>query len=123
MASKDPAPALITQKSVRLVLMGILVIALFFTAYFGARLIASEVYWNDPKHQFQPVAGWMTPRYVAMSWKVPPEIVVDALDLTKQQRGRKITLEEVASASGKSLGDVTADLEAAITAYRNQPSD
>lgn len=37
----------------------------------------------DPAHQDQDLAAWMTPRYVAQSYKLPPNVLGPALFLVK----------------------------------------
>ena len=51
------------------------------TTFFAVRLVASWIYWNDPAHRDVEIAPWMTPRYVAHSWRLPPEVVAETLDL------------------------------------------
>jgi hypothetical protein len=87
--------------------------------FFGMRAILFGLYWSD--HRDEALAGWMTPRYVAMSWDVPPEIVGDALALPHDGTGRRITLSEIAQSRGVSVETVAADVAAAIAAHRAAP--
>jgi hypothetical protein len=59
--------------------------------FFAFKVNAAEVYWNDPRHQDQPLAAWMTPRYVAQSYNIPPEVIGCALffDPTEAPRCRR----------------------------------
>lgn len=75
------------------------------------------LYWADPAHQDQPIARWMTPRYVAMSWDVPKEVVIEALDMTPVGRGPE-PLSQLAKARGVPVEVLIADLETAIAAWR-----
>lgn len=92
-------------------------IALGLTLLFLARFTLATVYWNDPAHRDQPIAGWMTPRYVVQAWRVPPELVARALDLDPAV-ARRLTLADLAQAQGRDLPDVIADVEAAIAQSR-----
>jgi len=92
--------------------------ALALTVFFLFRLTAGLIYWSDAKHIDQPLAGWMTPRYVSQSWSLPPEALVVALGLEQDGSGRRITLKELARQQGRSLDDLIDDLEAAIAANR-----
>ena len=61
------------------------------------------VYWSDPAHRNQNIAGWMTPRYVGHSWQVPPEVIATALGLTQDGSGRRITLADIAESQGSDM--------------------
>ncbi len=54
----------------------------------------------------------MTPRYVALSWDVPPEDIIGALSITR---------DELAKERGIPVETLAADLEAAIAAFRAGP--
>ena len=60
----------------------------------------------------------MTPRYVAMSWGVPPEVVGDALVLERDSSGRRMTLADLAAARGMDVDAMAAQVTEAIEAYR-----
>jgi hypothetical protein len=83
---------------------------------FAIRVAISLEDW--PEERDADIEGWMTPRYVALSWDVPPEIVAGALELTRDGRGRRVTLEEIAKERGVPIEDLVAALEAAIAAFR-----
>ncbi|WP_157966215.1 hypothetical protein [Oceanibium sediminis] len=89
------------------------------TVFFGVRMTVRALYWSDPAHSDQAVAGWMTPRYVARSWDVPPEVIAEALGVPLERPRRPLTLEDIASAQGESVEAVAARVEAAIDAYRS----
>lgn len=92
------------------------VVAVALGLFFAARAVVFTVYWSD--HRDEAIAGWMTPRYVAMSWDVPPEIVGDALALPRDGTGRRITLSEIAATRGIPVETVAAEIGAAIGAHR-----
>ncbi len=92
-------------------------LALALTLFFGVRMIMGAIYWADPRHTDQAIEGWMTPRYVAMSWRVPPEVVIEALALERPE-GRVPRLEEIAAERGIDLATLTTMIEAAITTHR-----
>ncbi len=101
-------------RSHRLVLT-IFVVAVTLTAVFSFRAIAHFVYFQDPAHREQPIAGWMTPRYVAMSHGVPPAVVRQAIG--ERQRGGRATLEAIAAERDQSLDALIDEIEAAIDAH------
>ncbi len=98
-------------------------IATAVTLLFLTRLIVSTAVWSESEFQKQPVAGWMTPRYVAKSWRVGPEVVANALDLEMDGTGRRITLEELAIAQGRSLEELIQTLETELIEARGVADD
>jgi hypothetical protein len=93
--------------------------ALAVTVFFAARLALFLVFWSDPAHRDEAIAGWMTPRYIAYSWGVPPEVVGEALGLQPQERrGRPPTLDGLAAERGVAPSELEAQVEAAIARYR-----
>ena len=97
-------------------------LALVFAAGFAVRLVVLTVYWSDPAHRDQPVAGWMTPGYVAQSWDVPPDVIRAALDLPQGARaGLRATLTQIAETQAIPLPELTARIEAAIAIARADP--
>lgn len=92
-------------------------LALLVTLGFGVRLGASLIYWANPANHDQPVEGWMPVGFVARSWQVPPEVLVQALSLGTEDRPRR-TLEQIARARGEPVADLVTTLEAAIEIWR-----
>ena len=97
--------------------------ALLFTLMFLVRFTVSTLAWSDPDQLEQPIAGWMTPRYVSRSWQVPPEVVSSALGLEMDGTGRRLTLEEISIAQGRDLDALVVELEAAILAARERSDE
>lgn len=57
----------------------ILGLALGATGIFAVRATLFAVRWHDPANREVQIEGWMTPGFVAHSWHVPPEVVLDAI--------------------------------------------
>jgi len=95
----------------------LLAVALAAAGYFGTRSVAAWIYWNDPAHRDQAIAGWMTPRYVAHSWNVPPEVVMQVVDRARDGDGPR-SLDRIARDRGVPLAETILQLEAAIAAHR-----
>lgn len=74
----------------------LIVLALVLACALGVRAIlhATGLAPHPPR-----IEGWMTPRLVARSLDVPPEVMARALG-TAQMPGRRMTLDEIAAASG-----------------------
>lgn len=98
-------------------------VALALTLFFAVRLAVFSVIWSDPVRRDQPLAGWMTPGYVAHSWRVQPEVIARTLaPLTADDlKGR--TLREIARQTDRPLQTLLAELEAAIAAHRVQSAE
>ncbi len=73
----------------------------------------------------QPVAAWMTPRYVARSWHIPPDIILDALDVPRPPPYGPMSLAQLAEFRGVPVEQVVAEAEAAIADFRDakRPQD
>jgi hypothetical protein len=100
-----------------------LVAALAVAGFFAARLILGAIYWADPAHSEVPLAGWMTPRFAAMSWQVPPTVIGDTLGLDRDGTGKRMTLAQIAEETGVPLTTLIAELESAIAAHRDAHRD
>jgi hypothetical protein len=95
-----------------------LVAALILVGYFAVKLTLGALYWTDPARQNVPLAGWMTPRFVAHSWSVPPDLVATTLDLERDGTGQRVTLKQLAARKGVPVTALITDLEVAIAAFR-----
>jgi len=99
----------------------ILGLALVATGFFAVRMVAFSIYWHDPAHRQQQIAGWMTPGYVANSWHVPREVVLEAIDAPRNP-GHPLNLADIAAMQGKTADEVIAEAQAAIAEFRaNDP--
>ena len=101
----------------RWLLLGFL-LAVALTLFFAARAVVFSLYWADPAHRDEAIAGWMTPRYIAHSWQVPPEVIGEALGLTPDGNPRRMTIGEYARETGTTPDEVAARLAVAIEAFR-----
>lgn len=90
------------------------VLALFFALRFGVALWHSVMLPTDPD-----LAGWMTPRFVALAWDVPPEVILQAVPLDPDGSGRRVTLAELAQERHVPLAQLLSDLHSAIAAHRS----
>lgn len=88
------------------------------SGFFGVKSVSQFVYWADPQHQDQSLAGWMTPRYIGQSYQVPPEVIFEAFDLSREGPNRRISLETLAADKGLTLQDLQTQVDAAVAAWR-----
>lgn len=94
---------------------GAFLLALAATVFFAVRTVIFTVYWSDPTHRFQPLEGWMTPRYVAHSWELPPEALAEVIGEPPPSR-RRMTLDDIAQERGVPLETLIAEITARLQA-------
>ncbi len=92
-------------------------LATLMTVMFAVRSVVFMVYWSDPDKSDQAIQGWMTARYVAQSWHLPPKVMYTALG-TEKMPGRRQTLDQIAQDLGISLSELEARIVTAATQYR-----
>lgn len=90
---------------------GMMALALAALVWFGGHFVKDAVYFSNPAHSEQPLALWMTPRYVAKSWKLPPEVVARVMEIKPDHR--RLTLAAVVDRLGISLAELEARVRAA----------
>ncbi|MCI2393161.1 hypothetical protein [Aliiroseovarius sediminis] len=95
----------------------ILALAMAAGVFFGTRTVASWVYWNDPARRDQPIAAWMTPRYVTYSWRIPRKVMIDALGSPNPAEGFR-NFEHLAQDRGIPVDELMMQIEDAIVAFR-----
>jgi hypothetical protein len=98
------------------VLSTLFVLALLAALVFAARTARDAMGWDQRFAHAPEVAGWMTPRYVARSWHVPPEVVQDALGLDPGD-GRRTTIAELAAERGQPAATLADALERDLSAW------
>lgn len=101
----------------RLLLLGFMA-ALALTVFFGVKAVLFALYWNDPAHRNQTIQEWMTVRYVATSWRVPPNVIIDALSTPPERNGRPVRMEDIAASEGVTIDELRATLTAAIESHK-----
>lgn len=96
-----------------LVAAGAAVLALVFALRFGFAVWHWATLPTDPE-----LAGWMTPRFVAHAWDLPPEVLLQALPMDSAGSGRRVTLEELAQARDMPLDRLLENVRLAIAEHR-----
>ncbi|PCJ76404.1 MAG: hypothetical protein COA53_03925 [Rhodobacteraceae bacterium] len=86
----------------KLLVLGFLA-ALILTSMLFVRFIADVVYW--PQHQDQTISGWMTVGYVAHSYDVDKDKLVEALGIETNLR-RHLTLTAIADSQDRPLPEL-----------------
>ena len=98
-------------------------LALVMMFYFLGRTVFSGFYWADPTHRDQPVQAWMTPRYIAHSWNVPVDTILEANGLTRGQFDHPTSLAEISRLTGIPEETLIAQTKAAIAQHRGAAHD
>lgn len=93
------------------------VLGLAVAIFFVGKLALNMLYFNDPRHQNQAIEGWMTLRYVSMSYKVPPERLKAILELPDDNK-RPPTMAVIAANKGMTLETLTKEVTAAAETFR-----
>ena len=107
-----------TRQTRRRIALAAFAVASLLTVFFAVRLILHGIYWNDPARRDQAIEDWMTPAYVGHAWKVPRPVIAEAIGLTRDQRGKRLPLEDIAQEQGIPFDDLKQRIEAAIAAHR-----
>jgi len=90
-------------------------VALGLTGFFAVRMVAFGIYWSDPDNRDLAIEGWMPVRYVARSWNVPPEALLDALTVSPDAR---LTISDIARVRDSDVATIRAEVTAAIAVWR-----
>jgi len=92
-------------------------LALSVSGFFAARFVTSSIYWADPAHRNVQIEGWMSPGYVARSYRVPLEIIAASIGIDPAAPPPRRTLAAISVLQNKSLDTLRSDiLEAVISA-------
>ena len=94
------------------------IVAVGTAGYFGIKSASAYVYWMDPAHQDQRIEGWMTPRYIANSYKIPRDVLGEALFLSTEAPKRPTKLSTIASENGLTLEELQDRIDSATAAHR-----
>jgi hypothetical protein len=93
------------------------VLAVFLTLMFAMRAIMFLVIWSDPARRNQPLEPWMTPYYIAHSYDLEPDTVLQMIGIKAPKRMHP-TLEWIAKTNGRSTADLIADLTRQLDARK-----
>lgn len=99
------------------ILAGAFALAMCIAAWFALQFALQALYFHDPRNKDVALKGWMTPRYVVMTYDLPRDVVAETLGLTDLSQ-RRWRLGRLAEEQGISMEDLTARVRAAAEAYR-----
>ncbi len=90
-------------------------LALTITGWFGTRVVRHAIFWHY--HTDDPLRPWMNVPFIAHSYRVPPYVLYQALDLPPTSPDRR-PIREIAEAQNRSVDEVIAILQDAIVHAR-----
>jgi hypothetical protein len=99
------------------VVVAAFLLAIAGTGIFATRTVRRALYWQA--HRDEPIREWMSVRYVAHSYRVPPPVLYQAIGLPPQPHDRR-PLREIARERNLPVEDLVKQLEDAIARFRSQ---
>ena len=108
------------QKFVRnnLLLVLLTVATLIVIGWFGFRFIADFIYFHDPNNVDVELKGWMTARFIVLTYDLPRPFVFDLLGIQSHEEGGA-HLKFIAEELGVSLEELTQKVRQAAAEYRD----
>ncbi|HYW71651.1 MAG TPA: hypothetical protein VE961_11490 [Pyrinomonadaceae bacterium] len=95
-----------------------LALVLLLTGLFAVRTVRRAVYWR--MHRDEVIRPWMTLPYVAHSYRVPPRVLYDALNIQHPPHDRR-PIRKLAQEQNRSVEEVIRTLDETIARTRQQP--
>ena len=95
--------------------VAILAISLAAAGFFGFQLVNHMMRMAPPRDV--AIEAWMTPRFVAHSWRVPRPVITEALEF-ESEFGRPPNLQMIAAERGVPVEQLIIEVETAIAEYR-----
>lgn len=99
------------------VLSGAFLLAVLLAFAFAGSLLWRLASWEV--HEEEPLAPWMTVRYIGRSWDVSPREIHALAGLPRPEEARRpLTLGEIAERRGVPVEEVIAEVDAALRILR-----
>src|SRR5438445_13770701 len=92
-----------------------LVLVLALTGLFAVRTVRRAIYWSF--HRDEAIRPWMSVPYVAHSYRVPPQVLYEALGIPPQSHDRR-PIKEIAREQNISLEQLITTLQETIARER-----
>ena len=100
------------------VLITAFVLVVLITGLFSVRTVRRAVYWRF--HRDEPIRPWMSLPYVAHSYRLPPQVLYEALGIPHPPHDRR-PIKQIAEEKNLSVDQVIAILQNAIARERSSP--
>ena len=88
------------------------VLALAASLALAGRITYSAIYWSQ--HRQEAVQPWMTVGYVGRSWGLDPREIDARAGLPLPEKGRPLTLEQIAQSRSVTVDQIIAIVEATV---------
>lgn len=95
-------------------LLAVFLVALVVTGLFAVRAVRRAAYWRS--HRDEPIRPWMSVRYIARSYRVPPYVLYEAIQLQPEPHDRR-PLREIAREQNRSVEALISELHEAIKGF------
>lgn len=105
----------------KLLVLGFLV-SVIVVIFLTSTKLKDAIYFNDPAHKDVQLEAWMTPRYVALSYDLPREVMMDLINIDDKTKIPR-RMDHLAEMIGLSLGDMAVKVRQAAISYRAENSD
>ena len=96
-------------------LLAVFLLAVIVTGLFAVRAVRRAAYWRT--HRDEPIRSWMSVRYVARSYRVPPPVLYEAIRLEPVPHDRR-PLREIAREQNRPVEALINELQDAIKGFR-----
>ena len=96
-------------------LLAVFLLALVVTGLFAVRAVRRAAYWRT--HRDEPIRPWMSVRYVARSYRVPPHVLYEAIRLRPVPHDRR-PLREIAREQDRPVDALIKELQEAVKGFR-----
>lgn len=103
------------QKWIALIALIAFALVVTATGFFAVRTVRRAMFWRQ--HHDEVIRPWMSVPYVAHSYRVPPQVLYEALKTPPQPHDRR-PLRQIAREQNRSVEEVTAVLHDAIARER-----
>ena len=98
-------------------LVSVTVAVVIAVGWFGVQFLLDFLYFNDPRNVDGALKGWMTPRYIVLTYDLPRPFVRDLLELSAEGQGG-IRLAIIAENLGLTFDELTTRVREAAAQYR-----
>ena len=96
-------------------LLAVFLLAVLVTGLFAVRAVRRAAYWRT--HRDEPIRSWMSVRYVARSYRVPPHVLYEAIGVQPELHDRR-PLREIAREQNRPVEALINELQDAIKGFR-----
>jgi hypothetical protein len=100
-------------------LLLLFLLVLIVTGLFAVRAVRRAAYWHE--HRDESIRPWMSVRYVARSYRVPPPMLYRSIGAAPIPRDRR-PLREIAREQNRSVDILISELQQAIVDFRKSHS-